>query len=63
MLVLAISVPVTDDGKEIVKVLYIYYLLQFQGQEGQEQIKALLDSGNKVNVMNLAFAQKLGLHI
>ena len=54
--------PVTDtSGKEVIRVPCIYYPVQFQ--EGQKQIRALLDSGNKVNAMSLAFARKLGLHI
>ena len=63
MSVLAISVPVTDSGEKIVRILCIYYLVQFQGQEGQEQISALFNSSSKVNAMNPAFARKLGLHI
>ena len=62
MLVLATSVPVTDGGeKVIVKILCIHYFIWFQ--ENQEQVRALLDSGSKVNAMNFAFAWKLGLHI
>ena len=37
----------------------IHYLIRFQ----EEQIKALLDSGNKVNIINPDFAQKLGFKI
>ena len=66
VLVLAIFVPVTDGGEKIVKVSCIHNLVWFQEsqrQKGQEQIKALLDSGSKVNAMSCAFARKLGLHI
>ena len=62
MLVLATSVPMTDRGKEVVvKVPCIYYPVWFQ--KDQEQVRALLDSGNKLNAMNLAFAWKVGFHI
>ena len=61
MLVLAISVPVTDGGEKVVKVPSIYYSIQFQ--KGQEQEKALLDSNSKVNGINPAFARKLSLNI
>ena len=55
-----------NSGKKVVveKVPCIYYPLQFQedqGQEGQEWIRALLDSGSKVNAMSLAYAKRLGL--
>ena len=53
--------PVTYGSEKVVKMLYIYYLVWFQ--EKQEQIKALLNSGSKVIVMNPVFAQKLGFHI
>ena len=59
--------PLTDtNGKKIVSVPCTHYLIQYQesqGQKGQEQVKALLDSSSKVNAMSLAFARKLGLHI
>ena len=58
MSVLATSVPVTDGGKEVVRVPYIYYPVQFQRQE---QIRALLNSGSKVNAMSPAYTKKLGL--
>ena len=52
--------PVTDtSGKEIIRVPCIYYLVQFQ--KSQEQVRALLNSGSKVNAINPAFAQKLSL--
>ena len=54
--------PVTNRNKEVVvRISYIHYPVQFQ--EGQEQVRALLDSGSKVNTMNPAFARKLGLYI
>ena len=34
-----------------------------QFQKSQKQVKALLNSGSKVNVINPAFTQKLGLYI
>ena len=58
--------PVIDGGEKVVRVLCIYYLVQFQedqGQKKQEQVRALFDSGSKVNAMNPAFTQKLGLYI
>ena len=63
MLVLVTSVLVTDGSKKVVKIPCIYYPIQFQGQEGQEQVKALLNSNSKINVMNPAFIRKLGLYI
>ena len=67
MSVLANSVPVTDNNeKVIIRVPCIYYPVRFQenqGQESQEQVRALLNSGSKVNTINPAFARKLGLYI
>ena len=57
VLVSATFVPVIDGAEEVVKVPCIHYLLQFQ----KEQVKALLNSGSKVNAMNPALARKLGL--
>ena len=57
-LVSATSVPVTEtSGKEVVKVPYVHYPVRFQ----EEQVRALLNSGNKVNAMSPAYAKKLGL--
>ena len=51
-------------GKEIVRIFCIYYPVWFQGGQRQEnQIKVLLDSGSKINAMNLVFTQKLGFYI
>ena len=67
MSVLATSVPVTDGGKKVViRVLCIHYPVWFQEnqeQENQEQVKTLLDSGSEFNVINPAFARKLGFYI
>ena len=55
---------ITDSsGKEVVleRVPYIYYPVQFQGS--QEQVRALLDSGSKVNAMSPAYIERLGLYI
>ena len=51
----------TDDSEKVVlkKVLYIKYLVQCQ----EKKVKALLNNSNKVNVMSLNYAQKLGLNI
>ena len=51
--------PVTDNGKEVVKVLCIQFPVWFQ----EEQVKALLNSGSKVNAMNPDFARKLGFKV
>ncbi len=40
-------------------MLYIQYLVQFQ--EGQPNIKALIDSGSEINAMTPVYAVKLGL--
>ena len=56
--VLVTSVPVTETcGKKVVRVPYIHYPVQFQ----EEQVRALLDSGNEFNAMSPAFIKKLGL--
>ena len=58
--------PVTNNkGEEVVlkKVPCIYYPVWFQENqrhEGQEQVRALLNSGSKVNAMSLAYAKRLG---
>ena len=66
-LVSATSMPVTDtSGKKVVRVPCIYYPVWFQedqGQESQEQIRVLLNSGSEVNAMDPAFTWKLGFHI
>ena len=43
---------VTDDDEKVVRMPCIYYPVQFQ----EEQVRALLDSGSKVNAMNPNFA-------
>ena len=68
MSILATSVPITDSSEEFVRVPCIYYLVWFlEGQrhknQGQKQIRALLDSGSKVNTMNPALTRKLCLQI
>ena len=58
--------PVTDSGEEIARVLCIYYPVQFQenqGQKGQEQVRALLDSGSEVNAISSTYAKRLGFKI
>ena len=59
MLVSTTSVLVTDGSEEVVKVPYIYYPVCFQ--EGQKQVRALLDSGSEVNAMSPVYAKRLGL--
>ena len=66
MLVLAISVLVTDGDERFVLegVPCIHYPVQFQedqGQGSQKQVRALLDIGSEVNTMSLAYAKRLGL--
>ena len=52
--------PVTgSDEKVVVRVPCIHYPVQFQ----KKQVKALLNSGNKVNAMNFNYAWKLRLKI
>ena len=43
------------------RILFIYYLLRFR--KDNADIKALIDSGNEVNAMTLAYAPKLGLKV
>ena len=59
-------VPLTDGGEKVVlkRVPYIHYPVQFQEdqrQGGQKQVRALLNSGSKVNAMSPSYAKKLGL--
>ena len=61
MLVLATSMPVTDGGEEVAKVPCIYYPVRFQEDQGQEQVRALLNSGSEVNAMSPDYAERLGL--
>ena len=56
---------IDNSDKEIVlkKILCIHYPVRFQEdqeQEGQEQVRALLNSGSKVNAMSPAYAKRLG---
>ena len=52
--------PMTDtSGKEVVIVPCIHYPIWFQ--EGQKQVRALFDSGSKVNAMSSAYVERLGL--
>ena len=52
----------TYGGEEVVvRLPCIYYPVRFQEDQGQEQVRALLDSGSKVNAMSLAYAKRLGL--
>ena len=57
--------PETDGGEEVViRVLCIHYPVQFQEgqrQEGQEQVRTLLNSGSEVNAMSPAYVKRLGL--
>ena len=50
-LVLAIFMLVTDGSEKIVKVFYMYYLVQFQ----EKQIRVLINNGSKVNAMSPNF--------
>ena len=59
MSILITSVPVIDDSEKVVKVFYIYYLIQVE----QDQIQTLLDRESEVNAINLDYAWKLGLKI
>ena len=60
MSVSATSVPVTGgDKKIVVRMPCIHYPVQFQ----EKQVKALLNSGSKVNAMNPDYARKLRLKI
>ena len=51
--------PMTDGGKEVVRMLCIQYSVQFQ----EEQVKVLFDNGSEVNAMNPDFAQKLSFKV
>ena len=59
VLVLTTSVPVTNGSEEVVQVPCIYYSVQFQ----EHQVKALLNSNNEVNTINLNYIWNLGLKI
>ena len=60
-LVLTTSVLLTNDNEKVMleKILCIYYLVCFQ--KNQEQVKTLLNSGSKVNIMSPAYVKRLGL--
>lgn len=56
---LGTSIPMINDNKKEVmlkKVSYIKYLVNFW----DKQVKAFLNSNNKVNVISLAYIRKLG---
>lgn len=61
MSILITSMPVANNGEEIIKVSYIHYPVKFQ--KVQEQIKTPLNSGSKINTINPDFAWKLGFYI
>ena len=52
----AISTSVTSSLEVLHRVTCIWYSVQFQAN----QVKALIDSCSKVNVMTLVFAAKIG---
>lgn len=45
------------DKRVLERVFYIYYLFRFQ--KNIIKIKALIDSGSKINTINLKYALKL----
>lgn len=59
--ILAIFVPMTkkDHYVAITKVPYIYYLFCFCNNTKNKIYKALINSGNKVNAMTMAYISKL----
>ena len=72
--ILTISTSVTKDSKEVIlasakdlkQIMCIQYSIiypSYKTQDGSvlDSILALFDSGSKLNVMHLAFAEKLGL--
>ena len=64
MLVLATSASVTEASMEdtlLARVPCIHYPVQFRKDGSQVQV--FLDSGSKVNAMNLAYASRLGLWV
>ena len=57
----------TDTSREatLEQVLYIQYPIRFHQKNNEDKdkdIRALIDSGSKVNTMHPAYATKLGLH-
>ena len=52
-----------EEAQEVIldRVPYIYYLVQFR--KDKEVIKALIDSGSKVNAITPAYAKQLGLQV
>lgn len=57
-----IFILVTGASKEaLVRVFYIYYLVQFR--KDKDNIQALIDLYSKINIINLAYAKKLGLYV
>lgn len=59
MLVSTTSVPMTDDSEEVVRVPCIYYPIWVL----QDEVRALLNSGSKVNAMSPDYTRNLGLKI
>ena len=65
VLVFATSAPMIEASKEyevvLEKVLCIHYSLCFQ--KDNAEVKALIDSGSKVNAMAPAYTSKLGFQV
>lgn len=57
--VLANFILLTDNGKKMIRVPYIKYLIYVH----QDEIQALLDTGSKVNAIIFDFAWKLDLKV
>lgn len=51
--------PLIDGSKEIIKIPYIYYLIEFE----EKQVIALFDKDSKINALSLKFVWKLGFNI
>ena len=51
-----------DDDVALARVSCIYYPLRFQ-KDNQNEVRALIDSGNRVNTMTQAYVSKLDLRV
>ena len=52
----------SPEANTLQRVFCIHYLVQFQGGQARK-VRAFINSGSEVNIMNPAFAAKLGLSI
>lgn len=52
-----------QEVKDLDKVFYVYYLILFPKNMGNTEILISINSKNKINAINPAYAAKLGLQV